>query len=131
MWTLQSRSASRRSAGAVAARDRLGAQSVKLSEHIKSYVAYTAKTNRTGYKDADVLARLLTGVGDRRLSDISSFQLEKWRTARAKAVSPSTVNRELNIVRGCFSRAVEWDCSRSRRRSASNRTGLTTSGFYC
>ena len=27
---------------------------------------------------------------------------------RAKEVKPATVNRELNIVRGCFSRAVDW-----------------------
>jgi integrase len=30
------------------------------------------------------------------------------KRARADEVSESTVNRELNIVRGCFSRAVEW-----------------------
>ena len=31
------------------------------------------------------------------------------KTRRAEQVKKSTVNRELNIVRGCFSRAVEWD----------------------
>ena len=36
---------------------------VKLSEHIKAYVAYTTKTNRTSYKDEDVLARP-RGVSD-------------------------------------------------------------------
>ena len=82
---------------------------VKLSEHIKAYVAYTKKTNRTSYKDADVLARFLEVVSDRRLKEISPFHLEKWKSSRAKDVSQSTVNRELNIVRGCFSRAVEWD----------------------
>ena len=73
------------------------------------YVAYTKKTNRTSYKDADVLARFLEVVSDRRLKEISPFHLEKWKSSRAKDVSQSTVNRELNIVRGCFSRAVEWD----------------------
>ena len=82
---------------------------VKLSEHIKAYVAYTKKTNRTSYKDADVLARFLEVVSDRRLKEISPFHLERWKSSRAKDVSQSTVNRELNIVRGCFSRAVEWD----------------------
>jgi integrase len=48
-------------------------------------------------------------VGDRRLKELSPFHLEKWKASRAKDVSQSTVNRELNIVRGCFSRAVEWD----------------------
>jgi hypothetical protein len=81
----------------------------KLSEHIKDYVAHTAKKNRTSYKDRDVLARFLASVGDRRLREVSPFHLERWKAARAKVVSQSTVNRELNIVRGCFSRGVEWD----------------------
>ena len=47
-------------------------------------------------------------IGDRLLSEISAFHIERWKTHRAAAVSKSTVNRELNIIRGCFSRAVEW-----------------------
>ena len=62
------------------------------------YVAYTKKTNRTSYKDADVLARFLEVVSDRRLKEISPFHLEKWKSNRAKDVSQSTVNRELNIL---------------------------------
>lgn len=82
---------------------------VKLSDHIRDYSAHTAKKNRSSYKDVEVLARFLTSVGDRRLKEVSPFHLERWKSARAKVVSQSTVNRELNIVRGCFSRAVEWD----------------------
>ena len=93
-------------------------KTIKLSEHIKAYVAFTAKTNKTAYKDGDVLARLLEDVGDRRLAEVSPFHVEKWKSNRAKVVAPSTVNRELNIVRGCFSRAVDWDrLSKSPMRS--------------
>ena len=74
-------------------------RTIKLSEHIKHYTAHTAKANRTSYKDAAVLARLLEEVGDRRLGDVSPFHIEKWKGARAKVVGASTVNRELNIVR--------------------------------
>src|SRR5262245_30373549 len=81
---------------------------VKLSKHVADYEAHTAKANRTSYKDATVLAGLLESVGDRMLSDVSPFHVERWKTRRAEHVSKSTVNRELNIVRGCFSRAVEW-----------------------
>lgn len=81
---------------------------VKLSEHIKAYTTYTEQTNRTSYKDAAVLERFLAEIGDRRMSEVSPFHLEQWKSARVKQVSQSTVNRELNIVRGCFSRAVDW-----------------------
>ena len=75
---------------------------------MKAYTDYTAATNRTSYKDKDVLKRFLAEVGDKSLSDTLPFHLERWKASRAKVVSPSTVNRELNIVRGCFSRAVDW-----------------------
>jgi integrase len=81
---------------------------VKLSEHVKAYVAHTAKTNRSSYKDQAVLDRLIASVGDRSTADVSPFHIERWKRERADQVSQSTVNRELNIVRGCFSRAVEW-----------------------
>jgi integrase len=81
---------------------------VRFSEHVKAYLKHTEKTNRSSYKDAAVLARLVTSAGDRPITEVSPFQIERWRQQRAAEVSKSTVNRELNIVRGCFSRAVEW-----------------------
>jgi integrase len=83
---------------------------VKLSEHVKAYVAHTGKTNRSSYKDAAVLERLVGSVGDRVLNEVSAFSIERWKRERAEEVSRSTVNRELNIIRGCFSRAVDWGC---------------------
>ena len=74
----------------------------KLSDHIKVYTEWTAKTNRSSNKDPGILASFLRVVGDRRLEDFSPFHVERWKTARAKEVKPATVNRELNIVRGLF-----------------------------
>lgn len=80
-----------------------------LSTHIIDYLAHTREHNATAYKDAGVLARLQKAVGDRPIGDVSAFSVEKWKKQRAtEGVSKSTVNRELNIVRGCFARAVEW-----------------------
>ena len=81
---------------------------VRLSEHVKAYLGHTAKSNRTAYKDCAVLDTLITSIGDRPIDDVSPFHIERWKQERAADVSKSTVNRELNIVRGCFSRAVEW-----------------------
>ena len=80
----------------------------KLSRHIAAYTEWTAKTNRSSGKDPGVLAAFIALIGDRRLDEVSPFHIERWKSARVKEVSPATVNRALNIVRGCFSRAVEW-----------------------
>lgn len=82
---------------------------VMLSAHVTAYLAHTMKTNRSApAKDQRVLDAFVASVGDRLLSDVSAFHIERWKQHRAEAVSRSSVNRELNIVRGCFSRAVEW-----------------------
>ena len=89
-------------------RDEEDQPQVTLKKHIEDYVAYTGKKNRTSYKDDTVLQRVLSSVGDRALNEVSPFHIERWKAGRAESVSRSTVNRELNIVRGCFSRGVEW-----------------------
>jgi integrase len=81
---------------------------VRLSAHVTAYLAHTEKANRTSYKDQGVLGRFVASVGDRPIAEVSAFHVERWKGQRAEQVKRSTVNRELNIVRGCFSRAVEW-----------------------
>ena len=83
-------------------------RSGRLSRHVQEYTEWTQVRNRTGGKDPAVLARFVATVGDKRLDQVATFDVERWKTIRAKQVRKSTVNRELNIVRGCFSRAVEW-----------------------
>ena len=85
-------------------------KTVNLSEHATSYAEWAEKTNRSSLlKDRRVLKGFIAAVGDRPLDDITAFHVERWKTLRAKQVSRSSVNRELNVIRGCFSRAVEWD----------------------
>jgi integrase len=67
------------------------------------------KTNRSALrKDRRVLTQFVTTIGDRFLDEITAFHVERWKTLRARDVARSSVNRELNVIRGCLSRAVEW-----------------------
>ena len=107
--TLATRIAEKRKVEVLEGRTGLRRRSVpKLSKFIPEYTEWTAKTNRTACKDAGVLAGFVASVGDQRLDEVSPFHIERWKTLRVKEVQPATVNRELNIIRGCFSRAVEW-----------------------
>ena len=107
--TLATRIAEKRKVEVLEGRTGLRRRSVpRLSKFIPDYTGWTAKTSRTAYKDAGVLAGFVASVGDQRLYEVSPFHIERWKTLRAKDVQPATVNRELNIIRGCFARAVEW-----------------------
>jgi integrase/recombinase XerD len=77
-----------------------------LSGLIAEYRAHIDHAHRTAAKAARILGQFLASVGDRRIVDIGPFHIEKWRVARAKEVGQSTVNRELNTVRGLFRWAV-------------------------
>ena len=107
--TLATRIAEKRKVAVLEGRTGLRRRRVpRLSKFILEYTEWTAKTNRTAYKDAGVLAGFVALVSDQRLDEVSPFHIERWKTLRSKDVKPATVNRELNIIRGCFSRAVEW-----------------------
>jgi len=89
----------------------------RLKAHIADYLAWARNDHPTtaDEKDARLLPTFLDVVGDKRLDQVSAFDIERWRTARLKTqirgkrtVSRSTVNRDLNVVRGCFTLAVEW-----------------------
>jgi integrase len=44
-----------------------------------------------------------------KLSEINAFLVERWRSGRLKdGKAPTTVNRDLNTLRGALSRAVDW-----------------------
>ena len=88
----------------------------RLSVHVARYLEHaighhpaTAST-----KDARILPTLQAVIGDKRLDAITPFDIDRWRSARLKVISKgrplsrSTVNRELNVIRGLFTRAVEW-----------------------
>ena len=84
-------------------------KAIKLSEHVKTYADWAEKTNRSALrKDRRVLTQFVATIGDRFLDEITAFHVERWKTLRSRDVTQSSVNRELNVIRGCLSRAVEW-----------------------
>ncbi|AMY10016.1 Tyrosine recombinase XerD [Luteitalea pratensis] len=60
----------------------------------------------------ETIARLRASFAElleTKLSALSAWHLERWRTNRRKAgVRPSTINRDLNDLRALLGRAVQW-----------------------
>jgi integrase len=78
-----------------------------IAEHYEPWATAQRKTG------AEQAARLRSVFGPvlkgRRLDEITPFEIERWRSARLKAeITPETVNRDLNTLRGALSKAVEW-----------------------
>lgn len=73
------------------------------------YSAWATAHMQTG---AETVARMRVTFAELlevRLSELSAWHVERWRTARRKAgVRPTTVNRDLNDLRAMLARAVQW-----------------------
>jgi len=82
-----------------------------LSAFINSKYADWIMTERKTGEEA--LARILRNFKellDTPMSQITSWQLTSWRTARLKnGVKPSTLNRDIATLKALLSKAVEWE----------------------
>jgi len=70
-----------------------------------------AKQNKRSWRDDEERYRLHLGprIGERRLNEISAFDLERTKTELLKAgLSPATTKHCLVIVRQCYNKAVAW-----------------------
>lgn len=77
-----------------------------LSKHYEPWV----KANR---KDGEATVKRLSACfgdyGAKRLTEMDTLLVEKWRTGRLKAGrAPATVNRDITALKAALSKAVEW-----------------------
>jgi integrase len=79
-----------------------------LKKLIEDYTDVVNEEHATAEKSIRVMTAFLAAIGDEPVKKISPFTISKWKLARAKDVSQSTVNREMNVLRGMFSQAVVW-----------------------
>lgn len=81
-----------------------------LSQFIdEKYEPYVLAHRKKGKADIKRLkTHFVDELGDKKLSDITPWIIEKYRTKRLKMVVPATVNRDLAILRAMLNRAVEW-----------------------
>jgi integrase len=59
---------------------------------------------------ARIKATFFYDLADKKLSEITPWLIEKWRTARRKAgTKPTTINRDVVALRAAVAKAVEWN----------------------
>jgi integrase len=77
----------------------------KLAERYREYGKATKQAWEEEKHVFDSFAKLF---GETPLSQISTWQIEKWKTERRKEVKPGTVNRQLTVIKHAFRMAVQW-----------------------
>ncbi len=83
---------------------------VKFHEFAKEYLKWSIENKKPSAKTRELSTmRILDRTfGEKYLHEIDSLQIERWKMNRKKEVKLSTVNRELAVLKGFFSKAVKW-----------------------
>jgi len=69
----------------------------------------TSRNPKTAEKTIKAFKSSFPTLMDFQLSDINAWEIEKWRNKRlAEGIKAATTNRQINTIKGCLSRAVEW-----------------------
>lgn len=76
----------------------------------QDYAPWFESHRRTGKSSICRLKSCFENIIDKPLGEITGWIIEQWRTNRKKSgVKPATINRDLSILKSCFSKAVEWE----------------------
>lgn len=83
---------------------------ITLGAFVADHFAPWALANqKAGQETVDALEAVFGDLYARELRTVSAFDVERIKARRLKAKrKPSTVNRDLDRIRGVLSRAVEW-----------------------
>ena len=78
---------------------------------LKEYLPWSQANKAASTYKADqgcLRAHLIPIFGSRLMGSVTSKQIEDYKTQRAGIVKPRTVNRELDLLKSMFARAVDW-----------------------
>lgn len=83
-------------------------QKVRFEDFADEYLELHSKLKRSYYTDCKIVGLLKKFFGGKYLYGVTSLDIEKFKSQRAKEVSPATVNRALAVLKSMFNRALTW-----------------------
>jgi integrase len=83
-------------------------EKIKFSDFADEYLELHSKFKKSYYTDAKIVGLLKKHFSGNYLYEITSLGVEKFKSRRAKEVSPATVNRALAVLKSMFNRAIVW-----------------------
>jgi len=89
--------------------DRKKIPRVRFEDYAVDYLEYSEANKRNFSRERYTIRHLLKAFGNRWLSDITVWHVERYKAHRRLLVAPATVNRELTLLKHMFTKAIEWD----------------------
>jgi integrase len=83
---------------------------VLFEKLIKDYLDWAKTNHRCYWRDEQVAKVLLNFFGGKPLSQIKSWDVEKYKKERkARGRKPETLNRELTVLKRMFNLGIQWN----------------------
>lgn len=85
-------------------------KTISLGKLAEKYLQWIQE-NQKGFKREEIATKLFLGfIGDKGISEITSWYIEQYKSQRKQdGIKPSTINRELTVLRSMFNRAIDWE----------------------
>jgi integrase len=83
-------------------------QKIKFEDFAEEYLKLHSEHKKSYDTDCKIVGLLKKFLGGKYLYEINSLDIEKFKSQRAKEVSPATVNRALAVLKSMFNRAIAW-----------------------
>ena len=81
----------------------------KFNKVCDRYMEHAKKSKRSWERDEETLKLTRAFFKRKRIDDVTGWDVERFKAARVKQVSKSTVNRELAVIKRLFTLAVDWN----------------------
>jgi integrase len=73
------------------------------------YMEHAKQAKRSWKRDEGTLKHARAFFSPKRLDEITTWDIERFRVARAETVTKATVNRDTALLKRMFRLAIEWD----------------------
>ena len=101
-------------------------KSVPFSKLAEKYKEYAGGYKRGWETEKYIVEEFASLFGDTPLTEITTWQIEKWKAETGKRLNPVTVNRRLTVIKHMFKKAVEWDLVKNNLATSVNRFAVTS-----
>jgi len=84
-------------------------QKIKFEELADEYLELNSKLKKSYYTDCKIVNLLKKYFSGKYLYEVTSLDVERFKSERAKVVCPATVNRALTVLKAMFNKAILWN----------------------
>lgn len=85
---------------------------VRFDKTAEDFLTWSQVHKKSFRRDRSLVKNLMSYFGNRRLYQITSYEVEKYQSSRRQQVSAATCNREVACLKRIFNKAIEWGRAR-------------------